>query len=241
MKKKLILFLLTAMCAFAAAGSPAASVSSLAAQTPAAAQPGNTELYASELTGLPVSSALAAQRPVAVMIDNDLRALPHAGLAEADLVYEMMNSTANNRVTRLMAVYKDWQSVRQIGNIRSTRPTNILLASEWDAILIHDGGPFYNDPYFAVTGIQHLSGGFSRIRNGKASEFTEYAKSGEISNPDACADAFFLCADGSFAARRRQRNPLPAFLLPAHKAVSCLQHGNRPVRLLRREQACCGF
>lgn len=181
MKKKLILFLLTAMCAFAAAGSPAASVSSLAAQTPAAAQPGNTELYASELTGLPVSSALAVQRPVAIMIDNDLRALPHAGLAEADLVYEMMNSTANNRVTRLMAVYKDWQSVRQIGNIRSTRPTNILLASEWDAILIHDGGPFYNDPYFTVTGIQHLSGGFSRIRNGKASEFTEYAKSGEIS------------------------------------------------------------
>ena len=181
MKKKLILFLMTATCAFAAAGSPAASVSAMAAEAPAAAQTGNTESYASELTGLPISSALAAQRPVAVMIDNDLRALPHAGLADADVVYEMMNSTANNRVTRLMAVYKDWQSVGQIGNIRSTRPTNILLASEWDAILIHDGGPFYNNPYFASTGIRHLSGGFSRIRNGKPSEFTEYAKGSEIS------------------------------------------------------------
>jgi hypothetical protein len=83
-------------------------------------------------------------------------------------VYEMMNSTANNRVTRLMALYKDWQVVNQIGNIRSTRPTNILLALEWNAILIHDGGPFYNDAYFTSTGINHLSGSFSRVRNGKA-------------------------------------------------------------------------
>ncbi len=136
---------------------------------------------ASEITGLPISSTIASQRPVAIMIDNDTRALPHYGLAEADVVYEMMNSTKNNRVTRLMAIYKDWQSVNQIGNIRSTRPTNILLASEWNAILIHDGGPFYNNAYFKSTKINHLSGGFSRVKNGKASEFTEYAKGTEIS------------------------------------------------------------
>ena len=76
------------------------------------------------------------------MIDNDTKALPHYGLSEADVVYEMMNSTANKRVTRLMAIYKDWQNVGQIGNVRSTRPTNILLASEWNAILIHDGDRF---------------------------------------------------------------------------------------------------
>lgn len=120
--------------------------------------------YVSELTGLPTSIALQTQRPVAVMIDNDTKALPHYGLSEADVVYEMMNSTANKRVTRLMAIYKDWQNVGQIGNVRSTRPTNILLASEWNAILIHDGGPFYNNPYFKSTGISHLSGGFSRVK-----------------------------------------------------------------------------
>lgn len=62
--------------------------------------------YVSELTGLPTSIALQTQRPVAVMIDNDTKALPHYGLSEADVVYEMMNSTANKRVTRLMAIYK---------------------------------------------------------------------------------------------------------------------------------------
>ena len=153
---------------------PAASVS--------AAQATQTTItQASEITGLPISSSIASQRPVAIMIDNDTRALPHYGLAEADVVYEMMNSTANNRVTRLMAIYKDWQSVNRIGNIRSTRPTNILLASEWNAILIHDGGPFYNNAYFTSTKIDHLSGGFSRVKNGKATEFTEYAKGTEIS------------------------------------------------------------
>ena len=68
--------------------------------------------YVSELTGLPTSIALQTQRPVAVMIDNDTKALPHYGLSEADVVYEMMNSTANKRVTRLMAIYKDWQNGR---------------------------------------------------------------------------------------------------------------------------------
>ncbi len=184
MKKKFLAFLLAGMTAMA----PLAAALPVAAATAAGLPTATAQAtVTSELTGLPVSSALALQRPVAIMIDNDTRALPHYGLAEADVVYEMMNSTANSRVTRLMAVYKDWKSVNQIGNIRSTRPTNILLASEWNAVLIHDGGPFYNTPYFASTGIQHLSGNFSRVKNGKASEFTEYARGTELSTRAASA------------------------------------------------------
>lgn len=174
--KKSVVMILSAALAAGMAFSPAVNASA-AAVTAVTASAQAT----SEITGLPISSAIAAQRPVAIMIDNDTRALPHYGLAEADVVYEMMNSTLNNRVTRLMAIYKDWQNVNQIGNIRSTRPTNILLAAEWNAVLIHDGGPFYNNPYFTSTGINHLSGSFSRVKNGKASEFTEYAKGTEIS------------------------------------------------------------
>lgn len=173
MRKRIVKVLFTMMAAGFCA-TPALPVSAAQAATV-------TAQATSEITGLPISSAIASQRPVAVMIDNDTRALPHYGLAEADVVYEMMNSTANNRVTRLMAIYKDWQNVNQIGNIRSTRPTNILLASEWNAVLIHDGGPFYNNAYFKSTGINHLSGSFSRVKNGKATEFTEYAKGNEIS------------------------------------------------------------
>ena len=131
-----------------------------------------------ELTGLP-TAAPELQRPVAFMIDNDKIAAPHYGLAEADIVYELVNSTKNNRVTRMMAIYKDYNSVARIGNIRSARPTNIILANEYNAILIHDGGPVYINPFLALYQLPHLSGGFSRIPNGKPSWYTEYCLAGE--------------------------------------------------------------
>lgn len=133
--------------------------------------------YRSELTGEPISEDLKDQRPVAIMVDNEKTALPHYGTAKADIVYELMNSTANDRITRLMCVYKDWQgddSAEQIGSIRSTRPTNIILCAEYNAVLCHDGGPFYNDPYFEEGIVEHFSGNFPRVSNGKDIEFTEY-------------------------------------------------------------------
>ena len=81
--------------------------------------------YLSELTGLPINKDLEMQRPIAVMIDNEIKALPHYNTAGADIVYEMMNSTANDRITRLMCIYKDWEDLPQTGSIRSVRPTNI--------------------------------------------------------------------------------------------------------------------
>ena len=128
----------------------------------------------SELTGLPISDAIATQRPVAIMVDNEKTALPHYGTAEADIVYEMMNSTANGRITRLMCIYKDWTSLKQTGSIRSTRTTNVMLANEYNAVLVHDGGPFYINTYLAQPNSAHLSGGFTRVNNGKPREFTEY-------------------------------------------------------------------
>ncbi len=139
-----------------------------------------------ELTGLP-TTAPELQRPVAVMIDNDKIASPHYGLSEADIVYEMINSTRNNRVTRLMAIYKDYASVPRIGNIRSARPTNIILANEYDAVLIHDGGPVYINPFIAMYALPRLSGGFSRIANGKPSWYTEYCLAGEATRRMAAA------------------------------------------------------
>lgn len=139
-------------------------------------------MYYSELTGLPVSKDIENQRPIAVMVDNDERALKHYGISEADVVYEMMNSTVNNRITRLMCVYKDWQNIDQIGSIRSTRSTNPMLAAEWNAVLIHDGGPYYINTYLSQPWARHLSGSFTRIKNGKATEFTEYVVAGEAAS-----------------------------------------------------------
>lgn len=136
--------------------------------------------YRSELTNELISEELKDQRPIAVMVDNEKTALPHYGLTQADVVYELMNSTLNGEITRFMALVKDWDAIEQFGSIRSLRPTNILLANEWNAIICHDGGPFHNDAYLALPATDNISGYFGRVNNGKSREFTEYILTGEI-------------------------------------------------------------
>ncbi len=138
----------------------------------------------SELSGLLIDESLKDQRPIAVMVDNEITAQPHFGLNNADIIFEMVNSTKNDRVTRLMAVVKDWKGTQQLGNVRSARTTNCILAAEFNAVLCHDGGP-YPIPEFSdflnSAEVDHLSGVFSRIDNGKAKEFTEYVTASDLS------------------------------------------------------------
>ena len=94
-------------------------------------------MYRSELTNEWIDESLKDQRPIAVMVDNEKTALPHFGVADADVVYEIMNSTLNDRITRFMVVVKDWDKIEQLGSIRSARPTNFMLAAEWNAVLCH--------------------------------------------------------------------------------------------------------
>lgn len=137
-------------------------------------------MYRSELTNEWIDESLKNQRPIAVMVDNEKTALPHYGLTEADVVYEIMNSTTNGRITRLMAIVKDWGKITQFGSIRSARPTNFMLAAEWNAVLCHDGGPFYIDDYVAKGYTNNFSGTFGRVNNGKSREYTEYILEGDL-------------------------------------------------------------
>jgi len=137
-------------------------------------------MYQSELTNEWISDTLQNQRPIAAMVDNESIALPQYGLTQADVVYEMTNSTMNGGVTRFMVLVKDWESITQLGNIRSIRPTNLMVAPEWNAVICHDGGPFYIDDYLKNPYIDHFSGTFSRVSNGKSREYTEYIVTGDL-------------------------------------------------------------
>lgn len=137
-------------------------------------------MYASELTNEWISEDLKEQRPIAVMVDNEKTALPHFGLTQADVIYEMMNSTQNDQITRFMVLIKDYDSIDQIGSVRSVRPTNLMIAPEWNAIVCHDGGPFYINTYLEKAYVDHFSGTFSRVNNGKPREFTEYILPGDM-------------------------------------------------------------
>ncbi|MCR5627657.1 MAG: DUF3048 domain-containing protein, partial [Lachnospiraceae bacterium] len=137
-------------------------------------------MYASELTGEWIDESIKDQRPIAVMIDDEKTALPHFGVSTVDILYEMVNSTQNEGVTRFMAMVKDWAAIKQLGSIRSTRPTNLQIFPEWNAVLCHDGGPFWNDNFYENPFVERFSGTFSRVDNGKAREFTEYILTGDV-------------------------------------------------------------
>lgn len=163
-----------------ATATPEPTAEPVATEAPVEVIPDN--MYKSELTNELIDLSLKDQRPIAVMVDNEKTALPHFGLTEADVVYEIMNSTYNDRITRFMALVKDWENITQFGSIRSVRPTNFMLAAEWNAVLIHDGGPFFIDQWVAKDYTNNFSGGFARFSNGKATEFTEYVTYEDYTN-----------------------------------------------------------
>lgn len=136
--------------------------------------------YRSELTNEWIDESLKNQRPIAAMVDNEKTALPHFGVNDADIVYEMTNSAKNGGITRLMCIMKDWGSIEQLGSIRSVRPTHLQIAPEYNAVVCHDGGPFWIDNFIKQDFVKHFSGTFSRVNNGKSREFTEYILSGDL-------------------------------------------------------------
>ena len=74
-------------------------------------------------------------RPIAIMINNNHVAWPHAGLQDAYLTYEIL---AEGGITRLMALFKD-KDTEKIGSVRSARPYYLDYALENDAIYVHYG------------------------------------------------------------------------------------------------------
>jgi len=75
-------------------------------------------------------------RPYAVMINCHNDALPHAGLQDAYIVYELM---VEGGITRMMALYKD-VDVDKIGSVRSARVQYLDYVYENDAIYVNAGG-----------------------------------------------------------------------------------------------------
>ena len=155
--------------------------------------------YKSELTGEMIDQSLQNLRPVAIMVDNEISTYPHYGINQADVVYEMMNSTINGRVTRFMCLVKDYEMITRFGGVRSIRPTNFLVGFPYEAIFCHDGGPYYINDYVAKRYCYHFSGIFARFtrpasehpawatsQKGKsyASEFTEFVTYEDYKNPN---------------------------------------------------------
>ena len=88
------------------------------------------------LTGESISEEIANNRPIAVMIENTVDAMPQYGLNSAGVVYEC---PVEGGLTRLMAIFDNYYDLEQIGNVRSCRPYYVYFAKEFDAIYVHVG------------------------------------------------------------------------------------------------------
>lgn len=89
------------------------------------------------LTGEPLTDAAGAARPAVVAkIDNSPDARPHAGINQADLVYEVLVEG----ITRFAAVYHSTPA-DPVGPVRSARSTDIdLLGNLHRPLLVWSGG-----------------------------------------------------------------------------------------------------
>ena len=95
-----------------------------------------------------------SSRPIAVMIDNHIDALPQAGLKEADIVYEMI---VEGGETRLMLILQD-EDLTQIGPIRSSRHYFLDYALENDAIYVHYGWSPQAESDISTLGVDFING-----------------------------------------------------------------------------------
>ena len=90
----------------------------------------------SRLTGMPVSKKIGTKRPIAIMINNIGDAIPQSGISSADVIYE---ATVEGGITRMMAMFENYDKISRIGSVRSCRFYFPYWAVEWDAIYAHFG------------------------------------------------------------------------------------------------------
>ena len=144
----------------------------------------------SPLTNEWIDEALANERPIAVMYPTNKVALPQYGLDNIDVFYEILEE---GKMSRQLAIMKDWKDIEQIGNIRSIRDYFVYCALEWDSIIVHFGGPaLYVSDILLRDDVENINGtgsadmgqdygAFYRIKkSGVASEHTAYTSAEKL-------------------------------------------------------------
>lgn len=157
MKKKIfkaLLSMLTVGCLCASTMVYAAQEEAPVEMTPVASDTQETQVK-SYLTGEMVPESIGRRRPVAIMLSNVKVACPQSGIANAGVVYE---APVEGDITRLMAVFEDYDSLGRIGSVRSCRDYYLFYANEFDAIYSHFGQAVYALQYLDAHNIDNLNG-----------------------------------------------------------------------------------
>ena len=141
-------------------------------------------LMQSYLTGEWKDADVVERRPMAVMMPNNQAAMPQYGISKASIIYE---APVEGRITRLMAIYEDYDELDMIGPVRSSRDYYVYEAMAYDAIYCNWGLAVpYVEELLASDRIDNISEAvlgvhnpysaafFRRERSGYATEYTGY-------------------------------------------------------------------
>lgn len=126
--------------------------------------------YPYPLTGIEAKKP-SENRSVAVMINNYPAARPQSGLAEADIVYEVL---AEGDITRFLAIYQS-EKPKRIGPVRSARDYFIHLAKGYGSLYIAHG--------YSPEAYEMLSAGYIDNINGMQYDGTLFKRSSDRKPP----------------------------------------------------------
>jgi len=116
---------------------------------------------ASPLNGLAADDpALLERRALAVKIDNHPNARPQSGIAQADLVYELL---VEGGLSRFIAIFHDNDS-EYLGPIRSGRPTDPTLIRPTGAVMVFSGAQPWIEQIIVNTGVRLIGEGEGTFR-----------------------------------------------------------------------------
>lgn len=108
------------------------------------------------LTGLDTLTEEAkGKRPVAIMVNNIEPSFPQYGIAQADIIFEIV---VEGNQTRFMALYGDYTQVPQICSVRSARKYFGSLAKGFDAVYVNWGMAEAIRPYINSLKLTHFDG-----------------------------------------------------------------------------------
>ena len=108
-----------------------------------------------EFSGEWIDESLENQRPVCIMINNIIDAMPQSGISQADVTFEML---VEGGITRYMCVFKDYSNIPKLGPVRSARHYYVQVNNMLDGIYTHVGYSVFAGEELANTGTNNLDG-----------------------------------------------------------------------------------
>ncbi|MDO5336314.1 MAG: DUF3048 domain-containing protein [Eubacteriales bacterium] len=123
-------------------------------QQETAVQP-QEEMVTSYLTGEQIAASKGRRRPISVMLSNIQEGCPQSGIAKAGVIYE---APVEGNITRLMAIFEDYDDLTKIGSVRSCRDYYLFYSQEFDAVYAHYGQAVYALNYLDQGLVDNLNG-----------------------------------------------------------------------------------